>query len=171
MVTAINRARHMGILLKELLGRENVTENCVREWLRQNPGKLAEQQTPWLMNFVRVSNKVQGELKLFADAPREVVQMTMQCAGLLPPTAEREGAQASHELTPSVQAWKLTTDLKVKIETMMKSAPQWDSETRADVVANMEKTRQLMADCIKKLNSLPPAHPTPGRNLLPVSTA
>lgn len=151
MVKAINQNRVMGILLKELLGRENITENCLREWIRLNPNQLAEQEICWLMNFVRVSNKMQGELQLFADAPREVVQMTLQCAGLLPAEAARELAQTSHELTPSVQSWKYATDLRVKFEGMLKNAPQWDDVTRQAVKENIEKTIKFLAEIESKI--------------------
>lgn len=155
MVKAINENRVMGILLKELLGRENITENCLREWLRDNqagPGPhLAETEIAWLMNFVRISNKMQGELALFGDAPREVVQMTLQCAGLLPAECGREGLQASHELTPSVQSWKVFTDFKVKFEGMLKTLPDWDAGQRAAVRQNIEKTRRFLVELESKL--------------------
>src|ERR1035441_6456139 len=40
MVKTFNRARTLGILIKELMGREVITENCVAGWLRDNPGAL-----------------------------------------------------------------------------------------------------------------------------------
>jgi hypothetical protein len=151
MVKAINENRVMGIMLKELLGRENITENCLREWLRVNPNQLAETEVAWLMNFVRVSNKMQGELKLFADAPREVVQMTLQCAGLLPAEAGRDGLQNSHELTPSVASWKYATDIRLKFESIFKNFNEWDAETRQSVRQNIHKTKTFLDELESKL--------------------
>ena len=151
IVKAVNGMRTMGILIKELLGRENITENCLREWLRENPAALAEKEVAWLMNYVRTANKLQqGELGLFADASG-FVQITMQCAGLLPPDAQRQIAQSSHELTPSVQSWKFYTDFKVRFEGMIKAAPQWDAEQRAAVKENIEKTRAFLCELEGKL--------------------
>jgi hypothetical protein len=151
MVRAMNGQRVCGILLKELLGKENISENDLRAWLRDNPGQLVEEETDWLMNTVRIANKLEGQLELFSQAPGPVVQMTLQCAGLLPAEATRELAQTSHELTPSVQSWKYATDLRVKFEGMIKSASQWDETTRAAVKDNIEKTIKFLAELEEKL--------------------
>jgi hypothetical protein len=152
MVEAINTGRELGILLKELLGRENITENCLAGWLQDNPGALAETHSGWLMNYVRISNKLQGELKLFADAPREVVQMSLQCAGLLPPEAGRDGAQQRHEIAPVSVAWKCLTDLRLKFEGLAKSATNWDEETRSCVIRDIGKTRDYLQELEQQLS-------------------
>ena len=151
IVTAVNRMRTMGILVKELVGRENITENCLRDWLRDNPGAIVETQVEWLMNYVRTANKLQqGELALFADASG-FVQITMQCAGLLPPDAYRELAQTSHELTPSVQSWKYFIDFKVHFEGMLKTVSTWDDDQRIAVRENIVKTRVYLMELEARL--------------------
>ncbi|MEN6533348.1 MAG: hypothetical protein ABFD89_06775 [Bryobacteraceae bacterium] len=146
MVKAINKGRALGILLKDLLGRENITENCVRDWLRDNPRSLCETQVGWLMNFVRISNKVQGELKLFGEAPREVVQMTMQCAGLLPADCGREEDQMRHEPNPISMVWKSLADMRIKFDGLIKSSPKWDDETRCVVIRDIEKAEAYLEE-------------------------
>lgn len=153
-IKAVNKSRVLGITLKELLQRESVTENCLSELLRtlQADGlELAETEIAWLMNFVRISNKLQGELNLFGEAPMDVRQMAFQCAGLLPADCAREGIQTSHELTPSVQSWKYFTDFKVRCEGMLKTLPDWDAHQRAAVRSNIDKTRKFLDELERKL--------------------
>ena len=79
MVGAINERREMGFLLKSLLGRERVTRNSLRDWLRENPGELHVENIDWLMDTVRVSNRlVGGKLKRLKDAPSDVLRICLE---------------------------------------------------------------------------------------------
>jgi hypothetical protein len=151
MVRSVNYTRTMGFLIKELLGRENVTENCLREWLRDNSGALAETEVAWLMNYVRISNKMQNQPKQLNDIPNSVMQMTFQCSGIIEIPGARELAQTSHELTPSVQSWKFYTDFKIRFEGMIKAAPTWNEEQREAVRENIEKTRAFLTELETRL--------------------
>jgi excisionase family DNA binding protein len=79
IVEAINAMRAMGIYLKELLGRERVTRASLRDWLCENPGELCVEEIGWLMDSVRVSNRLaEGELKQVADAPYDILRVWMK---------------------------------------------------------------------------------------------
>jgi hypothetical protein len=156
MVKTFNRARTLGILIKELMGREVITENCVAGWLRDNPGALAETHVGWLMNFVRIANKLsQGELKLFADAPQDVKQLTLQCAGLLPPDAAREGEQLRHAVAPAVEVCEQLADMRIKWrKALLEDAPRWDDQGREFVLMNLRKTREFLVELEQQLGGV-----------------
>ena len=151
IVSAINGQRACGILIKELMGRENVNESCLREWIQANRGRLCEEEVAWLMNAVRVSNKLENQLELFGDAPISVLQMTLQCAGLLPPDAERDGIQTSHQLAPAAQAWKYFMDVRVKFDAMVKTSAEWDVSAKEEVKSSIDKTIKFLEELGEKL--------------------
>jgi hypothetical protein len=146
MVRAINLGRSLGLRLKGLVGRENVTENCIRAWLRENPGALAETQVPWLMNFVRISNKVPVQLALFGETPREVMQMTFQCAGLLPAPGGRIEDQEAHDPNVASVVWKSLANMRASFDEMMKTAPAWDDELRSVVIRDIEEAEAYLEE-------------------------
>ena len=151
IVQAVNRMREMGILLKEVTGRECVTERSLRDWLRANPNTLAETEVAWLMAYVHTAKKLeQGELKLFEDASG-YTQIVMQCAGLLSAPGVRELAQTSHELTPSVQSWQYVTTFKVHFENMLKGIGEWKTEQRVAVKENIALARKVLDELEARL--------------------
>jgi len=64
----------------------------------------------------------------------------------------RQAKQTSHELTPSVQSWKHFTKTRLKFESMLKTAPKWDDETRAAVVKILQKASKFFAESAGKLS-------------------
>ena len=168
-VKAINKSRVLGIVLKELVQRENVSEGDLVGLLRtlKSDGlELAEMEIARLMNFARVSNRIEGQLDLFGAAPLDVRQMVFQCAGLLPEEAARALPQASHEMAPSAQAWKCCMDVQAKFSGLAKNASLWDTETRAEVRQSIDKTRQFLAGLVVEIERVRPDAPSPVRNLL-----
>jgi hypothetical protein len=69
--------------------------------------------------------------------------------GMNPP--KRKTAQFSHELTPSVKAWGLFVDTRIKFNDLIKSADKWDRETRNEVIESIEKLETFLAGEKRKL--------------------
>lgn len=150
MVEQVNKAAEMGVLLKELLGCESVTRARLVDWLAKNPGRLTEENSEWLMNYISVSNKT-GQVKKFSDAPRIVVQLAFQCAGLLPPETGRETEQISHIQPPSIASWKIRSDLEKHFGSLFKTLDRWDDIQRDSVRTEIEKAKTYLEELEGKL--------------------
>jgi hypothetical protein len=151
MVKAINKGRSLGLLLKGLVGSENVTENGLRSWLRENPGALRETEVPWLMNFVRIANKMPSQLTMFGETPREVMQMTFQCAGLLPAPGGRIEDQVAHQPNVASVVWKSLANMRASFDEMIKTAPDWDDELRGVIIQDIEEAETYLEEVKRKV--------------------
>lgn len=58
---------------------------------------------------------------------------------------KRKISQFSHELTPSVKAWSVFVDARMKFTDLSKSADNWDAANRADVIESIEKLESFLA--------------------------
>jgi len=146
MIEATKDMVAIGIFLKELLGKDGVTENDLRALLRNNPGALDETQVWRLMTFIRMANKCeQLEFKVLEDA-FGYVQIGWQCGGFLNPPERREIAQHSHALTPAAQSVDLFMETRRKYNDLEKTSSEWSVETYVEVEENADCTIAYMVE-------------------------
>jgi hypothetical protein len=150
LVEQINKAVELGVILKELLGVEAVTKSRLADWLAANPGRLCEQHIEWLMNYVAVSAKIE-QVKTFAEVPRNVSQMVLQCAGILPEDTGREMEQRSHALPPCTVAWKLRMHIVKHFDSLLTEMDAFDEDQRRTVKAEIGKARAYLESLEAKL--------------------
>jgi hypothetical protein len=138
LVGAANDSRHMGLLFQELVGHNNVTEKQAREWLRKNPGQLAELRADRLLKHVHTAKAQQQEFTLFSEVA-SFLQTTFQCAGLLPEDSRRDGPQQSHALTPAAQSTDLFMHVRSRYTRLFETRDTWGEETRKEILADIVK--------------------------------
>ena len=150
LVTQINKATELGVILRELLGVEAVTKSRLADWLAGNPGRLCEQHIEWLMNYVAVSSKIE-QVKSFAEVPRAVSQMVLQCAGILPEETGREAEQKSHALPPCTVAWNLRMNMQKHFDSLVADLVDFDEDQKQTVKVEIGKARTYLENLEAKL--------------------
>lgn len=144
VIRAANNARHIGILLKEWMGHEQMKFEFFQGWVRENSPKLPKGfDGDKIKKFISIANKLPEPVADFQQA-KEALQLTFEAAGMIEVVA-RTLPQKASPITPLTFFLNAFGSVKEKVEKWIEDEPldDWPGDRRTTVKEELKWAHDL----------------------------